>query len=161
MKNKLIIEIVFILAIFISLKTSAQNLNEDKFLGKWKWTSGNNEFTFYLKKDLITIDSPYYQTVIGFHTYKRNDTITQDFMPAFFPQYGTWQTASIIGGIMDDPNILLGSIADKETGMVGRLYLYYLFPSNQLRMEVRCEPCITKGDGKFKLPNGIILTKQP
>jgi hypothetical protein len=153
-----------LLSCVLTFSLNAQSIDEEKFLGTWKWSNGSEELTVIFKRDIIPIDSPAFHTLVGVHRYKRNDTLMQNTIPLYMPSFFNWEGASILCSkpVNGGPNLITGNIADKQLGdMYFNVDFTFLYTGNQIKMNIYCKHCLQKGDGKTRLPNGIILTKQP
>lgn len=156
----------YLLLIFITLCTNyafSQAFEEQKFFGTWKWQNGNKQITLFLKYDTINTNIKSFPAVIGFHRFIRNDSVVQNFMPLYLPQYADYTSSSYIGGLdQNNVNLLVGTIKDEETNKAGRLYLTYISP-NKLKFELMSLNGIQVGarGAAFSLPTGIIFTKEP
>lgn len=153
---------LFTISLFVFIltgQTFTQSLDEMKFIGTWKWSSGNTHFTLYLRYDSVKIGTGY-TAIIGFHSLIRNDSLVQDGMP-LFPQFTDYKTCTYLGKIVDNPQQLMGSILDMERNKYARIYITYA-GNNHLYMTVESMNGLQFGSkpGPFLLPTGITLTKQ-
>lgn len=155
--KKLILNILFIT--FCTCVYS-QAPDEQKFFGTWKWKNGNKELILFMKYDTVKKVTSI-PLIIGFHRYIRNDSVVQDYMPLYLPEYASSGEASF-GGLLDNnnSNVFIGSIFDKEMNKNGRLYLTFIYP-NKLKFELMSMNAPQGKGAGFSLPTGIILTKQP
>ena len=175
--------IFLIFSIFFTLTSNAQlpqsgehlyHPNMDNFVGTWKWISGNDVFTFKLKKvHLYYPAHGYYDDMImGSHCYIKNGIIIEDNL-ADFPSVGQNLKGSIYiwyHNSNNTPNNIYGQVKDPLNNKSERLYLEFLpaaTPTLHWTLEslgggnsylIGTTPI--KGIG-WTLPADIILVKQP
>lgn len=92
-------KVFFLLAILISVKSFSQITNNelDKFIGTWKWTSGNDTVIIVLQKQVTNLpNGTSNEILVGWHKYIENGQLIQSSL-----QY--------IGQDINNENIPLGN----------------------------------------------------
>jgi hypothetical protein len=91
------------------------NPNLDKFVGRWKWSSGTDEIIIQLKKvNYLSKDNIREDVLMGAHQYLSNGTIIEDHL-SLFPNIGEFDKCTIylFGKLNNfDPDVVTGIIND-------------------------------------------------
>jgi len=171
MKHKLVIGF-FILA--ISSVCTAQryksgdylvNTNIDKFVGTWKWQSGNDIVIIKLKKVkyLFPIAGFFQDQLFGAHSYIQNGVVIESTLDEF-DLLGPDRMGSILlyNVASDPPDYVEGTILDITKGQKGvKLILTYVAGSTpQAIWTTGPHPHRSYDQAGFTLPRDIALVKQ-
>lgn len=150
---------IFIVTVFSIFTATcfAQTADEQKFIGNWKYTGNNTEFSLLIKYGSLPSGG---NALLVFHKLIRNDSLVQNGIP-LLPEFGDYSSAT--GGVLllnNDPNKAKGAITDTELSRPGRVILSYL-SANQIRFELfRVSGPQKNYAVPFKLPYNVVLTKQ-
>lgn len=172
MKRKIIFCIAFLLYFNISFGQVPQpgdyitNSNIDKFVGTWKWSTGNEEVTIQLKKVKFLNNSPAYfdDVLFGSHTYIKNGVIVESSM-SDFPLLGPAKKGSIyLWNIPEEgANKVVGNLWDISKSKDVKLTLEFLpgtTPTLQWKLNTYDGLVIQPTPEGLTLPRNILLVKQ-
>ncbi|AZA60886.1 hypothetical protein EG340_07450 [Chryseobacterium indoltheticum] len=142
----------------------------DKFIGHWKWTSGNDSFEMILKKEktfnIIASDHSCVDYIIGFHQYSKNGAIIESSLQHQNTNYGA-KLKSIFGVGVSPDDVLSAGVDILSNGNHVKMELEYIdanhvkikslntYPGTKLYL-----PGQTIPSSEITLPQDIILTKQ-
>lgn len=187
MKNT--IKIIFTLVmVFISNQLSAQpggnnvpipvactsytpNPELNKFLGTWKWTSGNDSFEMVLKKEKIQdiMDENACEDIIyGFHEYKKNGIVIESSLPFQNMSYEQQKNSISSWSIVINAIELRGGMYNISKGNNHIKFKFELIDNNHLEIKAlenyegvkAYPPGVPIPSSDINLPVGIILLKQ-
>ena len=148
-----------------------QSQELDKFVGTWKWTSGNDSFEIVLKKEKISdlFDEDTCEDIIyGFHEYKKNNNIIESSLQyantTFVQQKNTIYSPNFVVNSFE----LRGGIDNLSKGNNRLKFRFLLIDSNHIEIKsldnydgVKAYlPGIPIPPSEINLPIGIILSKQ-
>lgn len=172
--------IIFIALLMISLngfsQTTHYDPNLDKFVGTWKWSSGNDTLTIVLQKQMENTHPTFgsREAIIGWHRYVKNGQLKEsnmqylglDYTSYFNSQDPDDNKISIIAASRGPVKLRMALVMDITNNKAEYGYLTMLTGSTtQAEWQIMDSPGVYMGPsgtiGKITLPKRIILTKQP
>lgn len=184
MKNILFKILAFLtIQLFISNTCMAQELNFtpgavnpnpnlDKFIGTWKWQSGNKSFTIVLKKQNITLPpinkNVTADIIYGFHQYNNGNEIFESSMSFQSTNFNDKKSTILsLGSISTNYNELNGTISHLSKNKSVNFEIEYINATQIKLVSLKNPPGIKlvignqpDYDWEITLPQNIILTKQ-
>ena len=147
------------------------NPNLDKFVGRWKWSSGTDEIIIQLKKvNYLSKDNIREDVLMGAHQYLSNGTIIEDHL-SLFPNIGELEKGTIylFGKLNNfDPDVVTGIINDNLKNKQNYFSMSYIngtipkisWHISNLNGSYVPKNGIPQFDNSFTLPQFVILEKQ-
>jgi len=142
----------------------------DKFMGTWKWESGNNSLTLIMKKENVLVPFPnnvHADWVIGFHKFVNNGLTIEDTTMFSNTNYNDKKNTIVAGSKDGYPNILHGGIYHKSKNKFIEFEIEYIDSTHIKILSLKNRPgtkITIQGqppfDWSISLPQNIILTKQ-
>lgn len=164
--------------LFVSFSSYSQVQTDpeaDKFVGTWKWTSGNDTVIIVLEKQVYTIPftGASSEALVGWHKYVKNGQLVQSSLQYIGQNVNTDRTnnnsidfnTTIVGNTRYPDAVLFRTFWDLT--LHKNFYLYFtLSPGSltQATWKLKEPPGIYSGPtgtaGLFTLPKQITLIKQ-
>jgi len=175
MKNTITILLMLIMTLVKSQNYPQPNTNDldsnlNKFVGKWIWQNGNNNFTLILKKENALMPFPenyHSDIIIGFHKFTNNGLIIEDFSMFNATNFADkkWSIFAITDYM--NKNLLSGSISHKSKNKSVEFEIEYIDATHIKVISLKNSPGLKVSvpgqppfDWSITLPQNIILTKQ-
>ncbi len=139
----------------------------NKFVGTWRWASGNDTLTIILEKQIDTFPNSQVQEVlVGWHRFVKNGQVIESSFPNTSHQIGQENIA-----LGNDPYITLAGFTKVWNKLwFIRMYdltlhklrqaTFELLPNSTSQALWKLGNGHNSGSGPFTLPSDIIFTKQ-
>ena len=108
----------------------------DQFVGTWEWSSGGETFRIVISKHMLrksTDPQGYTETIVGWHSYSKNNQVVESSTDKSKPIFLTWDNAH-------DNSTLIGGIKVSNT----KVWFYF----HDLTKNKRCKATIEMVAGK-------------
>lgn len=144
----------------------------DKFVGTWRWVSGNDTVEIVLQKQVIYYDAATpsnIESLVGWHRYVKNGVLKENSMQFIGSSYNTGSAANnvkstLLGGVQKPTNLYM-NFSDLTLNKNEELW-FTLLPASltQATWKLREPRGLYMGSagtaGKVTLPKDLKLIKQ-
>jgi hypothetical protein len=168
-------KILFLLSILISLKSFSQippegsytqNLELDKFVGTWIWTSGNDTMKIVLQKQKVHYKTPFNfdrDQLLGWHSYKKNGVLIESCLQFAGQLFGT-SPLSLYGSTTNPRQIRFTSFKDITKNKRSDRLFFTMLRNSTTQAQWKLEESHGMRYGTpnygFTVPTNVIFTKQ-